>query len=72
MERLERGVCEVSGLPFSFQAGSPFVPSLDRRDNALGYTSENTQLVVFLYNTCKSAGTHDDVMRLCEALCRTP
>lgn len=69
VERLERGVCEVTGLPFDFTSNSPFVPSLDRRDNAQGYTPENTQVVVLMYNSAKSAGTHDDVMKLCEALC---
>jgi hypothetical protein len=69
VERLERGVCEVTGLPLDFTSNSPFVPSLDRRDNAQGYTPENTQVVVLMYNSAKSAGTHDDVMKLCEALC---
>jgi hypothetical protein len=69
VERLEKGVCEVSGLPFVFQAYSLFAPSLDRKDNSKGYTPDNTQVVVFGYNTCKSAGTHEDVLKLCEALC---
>lgn len=68
-ERLERGVCEVSGLPFVYEAGSPFAPSLDRRDNSQGYTPDNTQVVVLMYNMMKSTGTHTDALRLAEALC---
>lgn len=68
-ERLEKGVCEVSGLPFVFQAHSLFAPSLDRKDNSKGYTPENTQVVVFGYNACKAAGTHEDVLKLAEAIC---
>lgn len=69
VEQLEKGVCEVSGLPFVYQAHSLFAPSLDRKDNSQGYTKDNTQVVVFGYNTCKAAGTHEDVLKLAEALC---
>jgi hypothetical protein len=78
-ERLNNGVCEVSGLPFSMTVGgghltcgagnqNPFGPSLDRRESAKGYTQENVQIVVWIYNACKQTHTHADVMTLARAL----
>lgn len=69
-ERIQRGVCEVSGLPFVLTADrSPFAPSLDRIDNTKGYTEDNTQVVVWMYNAAKHVFTANDVLTLAEALC---
>jgi hypothetical protein len=69
---VEAGVCQVSGLPFDFQRGSgrtrPFVPSLDQIEPGKGYTPENTQVVVSIYNLAKNNNTHADVVRLSLAL----
>jgi len=78
-ERLLAGKCEVTGIPFKFdypysKTGQgqqrAFSPSLDRTDSSLGYTKENTKVVVWVYNGAKGVGTHEEVMALAEALCR--
>lgn len=71
--RLAAGICEVTGLPFDFSpVGNlhcrPFSPSLDRRDSRQGYTKENCQIVVWIYNMAKGEWTHGDVVRLAAAL----
>jgi hypothetical protein len=79
LERLLRGVCEVTGLPLKlvypysrkgFGTQGAFSPSIDRKDPTKGYTLENSQVVVWLYNAAKSNGTHEDVVTLAEAVCR--
>ena len=68
------GVCQVTGLPFEFEVDSKcngfrsFTPSLDRTDPTKGYTEDNVKVVVWLYNAAKGVGTHEDVMKLAEAL----
>ena len=74
LERLERGVCEVTGIPFTFTSGEikgghrSFTPSLDRTDTTKGYTKDNVKVVVWVYNGAKGVGTHEDVMKLARAL----
>ena len=76
IQRLTNGFCEVTGLPFVLDANAntsssnmkPFSPSVDRKDSNLGYTKENSQLVVWIYNTAKNSFTHEDVLVLAEAL----
>ncbi len=71
---LEKGVCEVTGIPFQMEGGKvnggnrSFTPSLDRTDPTKGYTKDNTKVVVWIYNGAKGVGTHKDVMKLVEAL----
>lgn len=68
-ERVERGFCEVSGIPFSMVTGrDPFAPSLDRTDPTKGYTKDNVKVVVWCYNSAKGIGTHEDVIKLADAL----
>lgn len=53
MMEKQRYLCDVSGLPFSLdweRGKNPFAPSLDRKDNAKGYTLENTRLVLSAVN----------------------
>jgi hypothetical protein len=56
---LDSGYCQATGLPFDmdstkFSHTSPLAPSLDRKDNSKGYTPDNTQVVVWIYNNAKS------------------
>ena len=74
VERLKAGRCEVTNIEFDFsrhrgggRTGS-YAPTIDRRDPARGYTPENAQVVCWLYNRAKGHGTHDEVMKLVEAL----
>lgn len=69
LERLNYGRCEVTGIKFEDSGNqSPFGPSIDRKNPSLGYTKENSQVVVFIYNTAKHKHSHEDVMRLARAL----
>ena len=73
-ERLERGVCEATGLPLQLDGGRlnggyrPLTPSLDRTDSTKGYTMDNVKVVCWMYNAAKGTGSHEDVMKLAEAL----
>lgn len=56
------GKCEVSGIPFRYKRGgqgngktAPFAPSIDRLDNAAGYTLENCRLVCWCVNAAMGA-----------------
>jgi hypothetical protein len=71
--RLAAGHCEVTGIPFDLKRGfncghRPWSPSLDRKNPGDGYTKENTQLVVFAYNAAKGGWTHEEVLKLSNAL----
>lgn len=73
VERLTRGVCEASGLPFVLERHSaafigPFSPSLDRRDPAQGYTETNTLVVITMHNFCKGQWGPDEHRRYIEAM----
>lgn len=76
LERLNKGTCEVTGLPFNLNADGrgmgykkAFAPSLDRTDSNKGYTQDNVKVVVWSYNAVKGTGSHDEVMQLAKALC---
>jgi hypothetical protein len=66
-ERLQPGTCEATGIPFDYSppstaATNKFAPSLDRIDNSKGYTKDNTQVVVWLYNVAKRDFSTDDIL----------
>lgn len=72
MERIEKGVCEVTGLPLKLKCEggrrSPYTPSIDQKIPGMGYTQENSQLVCWIYNIAKCDWSHDDVITLAKAL----
>ena len=77
LDKLEKGICDVTGLPFSFRTLSkygtenncqPFSPTLDKEVAELGYTHENTRVVVAVYNYAKMHWTHEDVMTMVRAM----
>lgn len=67
---IKAGACQVTGLRFVLTNGkpSPWSPSLDRINGALGYTPENTRVVVWLYNCAKNEFGDADVAILAEAI----
>lgn len=75
-EKILAGVCEVTGIAFdltgkwaeSTHAKNPWVPSIDRIDSAKPYNKDNVQLVVYMYNVCKSEFAHKDVVHFCRAV----
>lgn len=74
--KLEVGLCEVTKLPLELSGGEykgyghfrPWTPSLDRIDPTKGYTTDNVQVVCWIYNQAKGVGTHADVLRLASSL----
>ena len=69
-EKLKLGHCIVTKIPFDYtpKTYNPFCPSIDRIDSNKGYTPENIQLVVLIYNQAKNKYTHEDVLKLAQAL----
>jgi len=50
-EKLDRGVCEATGIPFNMATDRGWdTPSLDRTEPSAGYTKANTRLVLFALN----------------------
>jgi hypothetical protein len=55
-ERLKIGICELTGIPFSFEpppeglTRRPDAPSLDRIDKTKHYTVENTRVILWAVN----------------------
>jgi hypothetical protein len=55
-EKLNFGVCELTGLPFNFEQSekwrtNPYSPSLDKIDSTIrDYTPENTRVIIFAAN----------------------
>jgi len=70
LEKLQNGTCEVTGLPFTYSLNSrnPWSPSLDRIDPNIGYTLDNTRVVLWIYNTSKNVFTDADVLLMAQAL----
>lgn len=74
--KLELGLCEITGLPLELSGGDfkgyghfrPWTPSLDRIDPTKGYTTDNVQVVCWIYNQAKGVGNHADVVRLSQAV----
>lgn len=68
-ERLALGVCQVTGFPFDFETPrSPYSPSIDKIDPEKGYTQDNGQVVIWMYNTAKGSWSHEDVMKMVRRL----
>ena len=72
--RIAAGHCEATGIPFDLKPGpdkhhaNPWAPSLDRRDSAKGYTTENVQVVCAAYNYAKSEWSGDVLLVLARAI----
>jgi len=78
-DRVEAGFCQVTGLDLEIKNikqygkemnAQPFGPTLDRKNPSLGYTEDNTQVVVAVYNYAKMHWSHEDVVIMASALLR--
>jgi len=66
--------CTMTGLKFDFSAiddkykQNPFAPSVDRIDSSRGYTKDNCQVVIWIYNRAKGTDDVDTVYKMACAL----
>lgn len=76
-ERLDNGICEVTGIPFEFpEYGSnkrgfnhhPWTASVDKIDPSKGYRKDNCQLVVWAYNRAKGLWDEDVMIKLAKGM----
>lgn len=75
LNKLEAGVCEITGIPFEIKINggkghkdNSFSPSVDRKDNTKGYTKDNIQIVCWIYNRAKGAFPIEDLEKIINAL----
>lgn len=75
VERFEKGVCEVTGIPLVFSCGDdgskkvhPYSPSLDRIEPGKGYTKNNVRVVAYIYNIARSEYSDEQVLAFARAL----
>jgi len=65
IKELERGTCAITGIPFNLEPYKgmmhPFIPAVDREDNSKGYTQDNCNLVVYIFNIAKGENTYKEM-----------
>ena len=60
MERLERGACELSGIPFVYEVRHPCLPSIDRIDRTQpGHMRDNCRVILWGLNGFKGAASEE-------------
>ena len=71
-EGILEGKCQRTNIEFVMDEAWPVVsPSLDRIDSSKGYTLDNVQFVVWMYNAAKhKKGTDKQLLRFCMELVR--
>lgn len=69
-ERIARGRCEVTGIPFELSRRSPWQPSVDRIDSSKGYVPSNIRVVVWIFNAACNSWGDEPVYRLAAAIAR--
>jgi hypothetical protein len=73
-DAIEKGFCPRTGIPFDLtptnglKQRNPFSPSIDKIDPSKGYTPENTQIVVWCYNTGKGEATDEEFISFCKCV----
>ena len=71
-ERLAAGVCELSGIPFTWKrGGDPRSPSLDRRIPKLGYIYSNIRIICWCLNTAFGSWGENAAAPILEAFLKT-
>ena len=68
-ERIDRGFCEVTGLPFDLNTPHSWAaPSIDQIKPNEGYTEENVRIILYSLNTMLGNWGEDIVLTVSEAL----
>lgn len=74
MARVEKGVCEATGVSLDLGEGeaydprNPFTPSLDQKVPGAGYTKDNVQVVALCWNLMKADFDHGAFQKFLNAL----
>lgn len=67
--RIERGLCEVTGLPFDLNARKTWnAPSLDQIVPGGGYTPENVRVVLYAVNVMASNWGLEMILKMAAAI----
>ena len=67
--RIDRGVCEVTGIAFDLSTPKAWnAPSLDQREAKGGYTPENTRVVLYALNTMANCWGEDLISLIADAI----
>jgi hypothetical protein len=61
-DRISHGKCELTGLHFVFEIGSPYMPSLDRITSSDGYIEANCRVIIWFANQAKSDLEDDEFL----------
>jgi hypothetical protein len=73
MERLDRGVCELKGIPFVYEWRHPFLPSIDRIDASQpGHMKDNCRIVLWGLNAFKGTASEEVFLQCLEAVSAAP
>jgi hypothetical protein len=68
-ERINTGLCEVTGIPFNLSEPKAWnAPSLDQVKPKVGYTRENTRVVLYALNTMANEWGADLILRIADAI----
>ena len=60
MERLARGVCELTGVPFVYERRHPCLPSIDRIDcSQPGHMKANCRMILWGLNAFKGTASEE-------------
>jgi len=64
VEKVNAGVCELTGLPFGrIHENDPYSPSPDRIDNDIGYRDGNGRMILWWLNKAKGTMSEDQFQR---------
>jgi hypothetical protein len=67
--RVEAGVCELTSIPLNLEGGKTWdSPSLDRIDNAKGYTMANVRVVLLAVNTMANFWGAEKIEEIADAI----
>jgi len=67
LNKLKKGICEITGLPFSEKIQRPahrYAPSVDRIDPKKGYVKDNCRVVLLMVNHIKRDYTDEEVAQV--------